>query len=367
MRQSWRRTRMDQHNDPLTRVHILASAESSPLVLYGLLDVLTSVGTIYSEVTTSMPGQPLIDVKIAAESTEPFRCYGKVMVEPDVALEDVAETDIVIVCDMYQPIDKPPFGLYQAETAWLRRMYESGAIVSSVCSGSLILAEAGLLDGMETAGHWCYAQTFRDHYPKVVMREDLALCCAGPDERIITTGAVSAWQDLALYLIARFCGHEHAVQTAKIYLFSEHAEGQLPYVVSTPRIQSSDATVRDAQIWIADNYATHNPVGKLAHKTGLSQRNFTRRFRAATGIAPLEYVQLIRIEEAKQLLETGRLSVEDAGYAVGYDDPTSFGRLFKRRTGLTPAAYRRKFATLTAINIQAQTKPDFSQLPTRAR
>ncbi|GGA46759.1 GlxA family transcriptional regulator [Pelagibacterium lentulum] len=358
---------MSLHPDKRPRVHVLASAETSALVLYGLLDVLGSVGAIYSEVTTGNPGEPLFSVKVAAENRDPFRCFGHVIVEPDEALADIESTDIAIVCDMYQPIDRPPFGLYRAETAWLRRMYEGGALVASVCSGSLILAEAGLLDGMETAGHWCYAQTFRDYYPKVVMREDLALCCAGPDERIITTGAVSAWQDLALYLIARFCGHEHAVQTANIYLFSEHAEGQLPYVVSTPRIQSTDAAVRDAQIWIADNYATHNPVGKLAHKIGLSQRNFTRRFRAATGITPLEYVQLIRVEEAKQLLETGRLSIEDAGYAVGYDDPTSFGRLFKRRTGLTPAAYRRKFATLTAINIPAQTKPDFSQLSTRTR
>lgn len=332
------------------RIHVLASAETSALVLYGLLDVLGSVGAIYSEVTTGTPGEPLFAVNVAAERNTPFRCFGNVLVEPDTALADVESTDIAIVCDMYQPIDRPPIGLYPAETQWLRRMYDGGALIASVCSGSLILAEAGLLDGLEAAGHWAYAPMVRQHYPRVHMREDLSLCPSGPDERIVTAGAVTAWQDLALYLIARFGGREHAIHTAKIYLFSEHAEGQLPYVVNTPRIQSSDAAMRDAQIWIAANYAKASPVGFLARSLGLSPRNLARRFRGATGVSPLDYVQSIRIEEAKQLLEVGTLSVEDVGYAVGYDDPTSFGRLFKRRTGLTPAAYRRKFSSLLAID-----------------
>lgn len=335
----------DAINGPI-RLYLLAGPGSSPSVLYGLFDVLLSVGVIYREVTEGTPGAPMFDVRIAAESAEPFRCFGRVPVEPDVAFEDVESADVVIVCDMSQPIDSPPYGLFAREGAWLRRMHDGGALVASVCSGSLVLAESGLLDGLEASGHWCYAPMFREYYPHVRLREDLVLCRAGEDERILTAGAVTAWQDLALYVVHRFAGHEEAIRTAKVFLFSEHADGQLPYAVTTPRLQNRDAMIRECQVWIAGNYAVANPVGHMAARTGVTPRSFARRFRAATGLPPMEYVHAIRIEEAKQLLETGALGVEDVGRAVGYEDPASFGRLFKRRTGLTPAAYRRKFSTL---------------------
>lgn len=329
-----------------TLLYLLAAPASSPSVLYGLFDVLVSVGVIYREVTEGKPGKPVFDVRIAAASSEPFHCYGRVPVEPDAAFDEIEQAEVVIVCDMSQPVDCPPRGLYAREAAWLKRMHDQGALIASVCSGSLVLAESGLLDGLEAAGHWCYAQMFREHYPQVRLREDLVLCRAGEDERIVTAGAVTAWQDLALYLVHRIAGHEEAIRTAKVFLFSEHADGQLPYAVTTPRLQTRDAIIQDCQVWIAENYAAPNPVGRMAARTGMPPRSFARRFRAATGLPPRDYVHVIRIEEAKQLLETGALGVEDVGHAVGYEDPASFGRLFKRRTGLTPAAYRRKFTTL---------------------
>jgi transcriptional regulator GlxA family with amidase domain len=335
-----------------TRIYLLAAPETSPLVLYGLLDVLGSVGVIYPEVTHGTPGEPIFEVKIAAISAEPFRCCGGVLVEPDATLDAIDAAEVVIICDMSQPIDRPPRGYYAREIAWLRRMHDQGALIASVCSGSLVLAEAGLLDGLEAAGHWCYADMFRSHYPQVRLRADLVLCRAGTDERIVTAGAATAWQDLALYLVHRFASHDEAIRTAKVYLFSEHSGSQLPYAVTTLRLQTRDATIRDSQVWIAGNYAARNPVGGMVARAGMTRRSFARRFQAATGLSPMDYVHAIRIEEAKQLLETGALGVEDVGHAVGYEDPVSFGRLFKRRAGLTPAAYRRKFAALGKVSRQ---------------
>jgi transcriptional regulator GlxA family with amidase domain len=340
---------MPESADGRIRLYLLAAPATSPGVLYGLFDVLGSVGVIYREVTEGTPGAPVFDVKIVAASTESFHCYGRVPVEPDATFDEVAAAEIVIVCDMSQPIDCPPHGLYVRESAWLKRMYDQGALIASVCSGSLVLAESGLLDGLDAAGHWCYLPMFREHYPQVRMRADLVLCCAGEDERILTAGAVTAWQDLALYLVRRFAGHEEAIRTAKVFLFSERSDGQLPYVVTSPRLQTRDAVIRDSQIWIAENYAVTNPVGRMAARAGMRPRSFARRFRAATGLPPIDYVHAIRIEEAKQLLETGALGVEDVGHAIGYEDAASFGRLFKRRAGITPAAYRRKFVTLARI------------------
>lgn len=335
----------------LPRVCLLAAAETSPSVLYGLFDVLSTVGAIYPEMTMGKPGQQLFDVKVVAATAEPFRCYGNVMVEPALSVDELDETDVAIVCDMYQPIDAPPHGRYQREIEWIKRMHAKGAIIASVCSGSLMLAEAGLLDGLEAAGHWAYREMFRAHYPNVKMRENAILCLAGEHNRLVTAGAVSSWQELAIYLITRFCGREQALRTTKIFLLSDHTGGQLPFAVTTPRVQKSDAIIADCQVWIAENYACSNPVAQMAARTGLKSRTFGRRFRSATGYEPMSYVQAIRVEEAKQLLETSDISVEEIGHAVGYEDPTSFRRLFKRKAGLTPAAYRRKFARVTVSGL----------------
>ena len=141
-------------------IALLATPETSPSVLYGMYDVLLSVGAVYADMTTGKPEDCLIDVRIVAATDKPFRCFGNVLVEPSAALDDVAEADVVVVCDIYTPIDTPPRGRYQREIAWLKRMYAKGSIVAAVCSGTLIPAEAGLLDGRECAGH-CEVQALR--------------------------------------------------------------------------------------------------------------------------------------------------------------------------------------------------------------
>jgi transcriptional regulator GlxA family with amidase domain len=250
---------------------------------------------------------------------------------------------------MYTPTDTPLRGRYQREIAWLKRTHAGGSILASACSGSLLLAEAGLLDGIECAGHWGYRDLFREYYPRVKFREDSILRVASEDDRIVTAGRVTSWQDLALHMIARLCGAQHAIRTAKIYLLSGHLDGQLPYAVMTKRLQKSDAVVHECQAWIAQNYACANPVATMAERSGLKPRTFARRFRTATGYLPMDYVHALRIEEAKQLIETESAGIDQVGFSVGYEDPTFFRRLFKRRAGLTPAAYRRKFAGILTV------------------
>ena len=343
---------MNEPDAKLPLVCLLASTETSPSVLYGLFDVLSTVGAIYREMTVGEEGNLLLDVKIVGATAEPFRCYGDVMIEPHAGIDEVGETDVAILCDMYQPIDTPPHDRYPREIDWLKRMHARGSIVASVCSGSLVLAETGLLDGLETAGHWAYREMFRDHYPKVTLRESAILCLDGESKRIVTAGSVNSWQELSLYLITRLCGPEHAVRTAKIHLLTDRSDGQLPFAVMTPRVQRSDAVIGDCQVWIAENYACSNPVARMTARAALKPRTFARRFRAATRYQPMDYVHALRVEEAKQLLESTTRSVEDIGQLVGYEDPTSFRRLFKRKAGLTPAAYRRKFAGILAAGLR---------------
>src|SRR3546814_14496401 len=105
----------------------------------------------------------------------------------------------------------------------------------------------------------------------------------------------------------------------------------------TRPMASEDGPISDCQAWIADNYAMAKPVERMVERSGLNARTFSRRFKAATGFAPLEYVQALRIEEAKQMLETDTLSADEVGASVGYDDSASFRRIFKRGVGLSPS------------------------------
>ena len=331
------------------RIVLLAAPETSALVLYGLYDVLSSVGQMWPDMTGAEPADALLDVRIVAATAEPFRCFGNILVEPHAAVAGVDDVDVVVVCDMYTPIDTPPRGRFAAEIDWLRRMHDRGALLASVCSGSLLLAEAGLLDGRSCAGHWAYRDLFHAAYPRIRFSPGEILDRSSEDDGLITAGAVTSWQDLALHLIARYCGPEHATRTAKVYLLAGHEDGQLPFSAMTSRVRTGDGVIRDCLAWIADHYASPNPVSAMAERSGLTRRTFARRFQAATGQRPIDHVQALRVEGARRLLETGGAAVDDVGFAVGYEDPTFFRRLFKRTTGLTPAAYRRKFAPIAAV------------------
>ncbi len=328
------------------RIALLAAPESSPSILYGLYDVLASVGPMWPDMLAAESAETLLDVSIVAASREPFRCFGNILVEPHAALGEVDDVDVVVVCDMYTPIDRSPHGTHTAEVEWLRRMHARGTLVSSVCTGSLLLAEAGLLDGRSCAGHWAYADLFRAAYPRVRFEPRAILDLSSEGSRLITAGGVTSWEDLALHLIVRFCSPEDAVRTARVYLLGGHEAGQLPFSAMTEHRRVEDRLIGQSLAWIAEHYAVASPVSAMVDRSGLTKRTFARRFAAVTGRTPIAYVHAIRIEGARRRLESESASVDDVGFDVGYEDPTFFRRLFKRSTGMTPAAYRRKFAPL---------------------
>ena len=328
------------------QICLLTSGETSPGVLYGLYDILSTVGAAYSDMISGITDEELLDIKIVAKSKTPFKCIGNATIEPHNSLSEIQKTDAVVVCDMYTPIDTPPKDKYTEEVEWLKQMYTNKALLTAVCSGTAVLAETGLLNGHEVSGHWAYRHMFAKYYPDVKWREDAIINFSAAHKRLITTGGVTAWQDLAIHLIKQFCGLQHAIYTAKVHLLQTHTEGQLPFAAMTQRYQNSDAIVNRCQTWIVDNLNCPNPVAQMTEHSGLTPRTFTRRFREATNYQPIDYVQNLRIESAKNLLETKSTSVDNISVQVGYEDPASFRRLFKRKVGITPSLYRKKFAYL---------------------
>jgi transcriptional regulator GlxA family with amidase domain len=267
-------------------------------------------------------------------------------VEPYAAIADLNVCDAVIVCDMYSPIHAVARNDYAPFLPWLRRMHRQGVLIGSVCSGALVLAEAGLLDGREVASHWAYAELFAEEYPKSRLRRDSILCLTHEAEGIVTAGGVTSWQELVLYIIRKFCGPEIARQTAKVHLLTGHERGQLPFAAMNRRQDPSDAVIAECQTWIADHYNEQNPVQRMTELSSLNPRTFARRFKSATGRSPMDYVLELRVEEAKQVLETTEIAVDEVSYQVGYLDPAAFRRIFRKIAGVTPQEYRRRFSRM---------------------
>lgn len=340
---------MRQPSDASVSVSLLAVAETTPAVLYGLLEVLSAVGAEGPGANGAKPSSRRMRPSIVSSRGGTFVTANGVPFPATVPLADVGASDVAIVTDLDLVGDVDPRGRWAAEAAWLRRQHENGAVICSVCTGSVLLAEAGLLNGVEATTHWAAVPILTECYPAVRMKPERILCAGGPDDRIVTSGGSASWADLALYLIARFCGAAEAMRISKIFVLGDHSDGQLPFAMMARPRRHDDAVVGECQAWIAEHYAEANPVARMVARSGLPERTFKRRFKSATGYTPLEYVQTLRIEEAKQMLESASVSVDAVGEAVGYRDPASFRRLFKRRTGVTPARYRQRFRSIAGL------------------
>lgn len=149
-----------------------------------------------------------------------------------------------------------------------------------------------------------------------------------------------------LYLIGRYAGTQEVRRIAKIYLIEPHGGGQMSYASLTAGRQHDDHLVAEAQIWAAQNYHLPSPVAAMAAYSKMTERGFHRRFKRATGQAPAEYVQTVRVEEAKQLLETTNMSIDEISEEVGYNEPSSFRLAFRKRVGISDSAYRKKWSAL---------------------
>ena len=325
---------------------LVAVPETAPATLYSLFEVFASVGTTWEELTGKPAGEVRMRPAIVAEQGQLMRCGLGAPVLPDATFDCAPAFDVVLVPDMLVEPGMDPRGKWPAAAEWVRTQYLGGAIVGSVCTGGLLLAEAGVLNDLEATSHWGVVPLFRQLYPRVRLEPEKVLALTGAEHRIITAGGAASWVELALYLIARFCGQEEAVRSSKVFLLGDRSEGQLPFAAMIRPRGHTDAIIDRCQVWIAEHYEVPNPVARMADHSGLTPRTFKRRFQAATGYTPIEYVQTLRIEEAKQLLEATDLQTDQISTEVGYDDPASFRRLFKRITGITPARYRQRFRSI---------------------
>lgn len=328
---------------PLT-IALLAAPETTAGTVFGLYDLFSSAGRDWGLLTRGEAGTPRARPFVVAARPEPFEVANKAWIRPDRSFEDCGAPDVVYVPEVLVPPGEPITGRFSDAVAWLGKCYEAGATIASACSGALLLAEAGLLDGCDATTHWAYCEGLRRHYPRVSVHPARCLVASGDGQRIITSGGVTSYLDLGLFLVARFFGQEEAMRLARAYLIDWHSHGQLPFSSLICSRQADDRQIAVMQEWIAENYAHSAPVAAMVELSRLSDRTFKRRFTQATGLKPLEYVHTLRLEEAKQLLETTEMTIDGVANEVGYENGSFFRRLFRRKVGLTPHAYRLRFS-----------------------
>ncbi len=329
-------------------VLILAIPETAGSALYGMLDVLLAAGNVWQTLVRAGGERCYFRVRIVSPDGKLFTCGNRIPVNPDCAVSDEPAAPILILPELWLGPDESLAGRYPAVVDWIRRRHAAGSTIYSACSGAILLAETGLLDGCPATSHWAYQDLFRRRFPKVRFDPAPNLVYADPYGRIVTAGGATSWHDLALHIIARHAGPGEALRIAKVYLLKWHDEGELPYAALVRPLPHGDGLVRKIEGILKDHFQDQDALTRAVNMAGIPERTLKRRFKSATGVSLIDYLQNLRIEHGKRLLETTAMPVEEISAEAGYSDVSFFRRLFKRLVGVTPLNYRRMFSKFAA-------------------
>jgi len=323
-------------------VSVVALPDAVASTLFGIFDVMNAfpiAGLSPPEMGTCQP----LHAEIVGLRTGSLTLASRVPIEVQRAVDSIDATDVVIVPSVLLGAEGWQKGRYPELVAWLLRMHEHGAILCSACSGIFLLAETGLFDGRHASVHYGYASAFAATFPSVQIHPERVLVVSGTRDELVSSGASTTWHDMALYLVARYAGATVALEVARMFALQWHQNDLTPYMSFQGKMDHNDGHIRSAQLWLSKHFSVSNAVEEMIKRSSLAERTFKRRFTSATGLAPIAYVQRLRIEDAKRRLERTDASVDEISWKVGYEDSAFFRRLFKRTTGLTPGAYRKRF------------------------
>lgn len=288
------------------------------------------------------PGAPApLSVRMVATRPGPVRIGSGVTFEAELARPD--EFDVLLVAaidysntgDLCRRLDS-----LVAERVLLRRCAEAGLRIASTCNASLLLAEAGLLDGRRATTSWWLANLARERYPAVEFAVEELLI---DDGSIVTAGAATASYELVLQMIEWAGGKALAHNVGRLMLVDRERQSQAPYISLALAQKPRQGLGERAEKWLQKRLHEAISVRALADHCRVSERTLLRRFHEDFGSTPLEYVQKLRVERAKALLETTHLSFEEIVGRCGYQDVSSFRRLFKHVVSMTPNDYRERY------------------------
>jgi transcriptional regulator GlxA family with amidase domain len=282
------------------------------------------------------------NVKLVGYQKEIQLNEGMFTIQVDEIFEE-AHPDIIIIPPMSGAIDDW-IELNRCCIPWLLRQYDKGTEIASLCVGAFLLAETGLLNGLECSTHWKTVDEFRRRFPLVNLVDYKIIT---EYNGIYTSGGSNSYWNLLVYLVEKFVDRDTAILTAKYFEVEIERNNQNVFMVFAGYKSHQDDQILQVQNYIEENYKNKLTMEELASEAALSTRTLQRRFKQATNYTIAEYIQKMKIEAAKKLFESEKLNVNDVLYEVGYADPKYFRLIFKKHTGMTPLEYRNKYLNMT--------------------
>lgn len=323
----------------MINVYILGFNYAFATSIVGVIDLLSTAGTAWNFFQGKSLA-PKFSVRLATPDGQTIRCLNNIVLQADCAFDAISDAQIVLVPSIGGDVEKT-LARNPELVECLRKQYDAGVQIASNCTGAFFLAEAGLLEGRKATTHWAHAERFRKRYPNVNLIPEQLVTADGP---IFCSGGGHSWFDLGLHFIELYIDHETAIESAKAMVIDSGRESQLSYFSLNQNKYHNDEAIKAIQEWIDQHYAEDFSLAWLAEEKAMSPRTLIRRFKSATGESPLAYLQTVRIEMAKRLLETSRQTIAEITQNVGYEDVSSFSKMFKRKVGLSPREYRGRFS-----------------------
>ncbi|MEU3599020.1 GlxA family transcriptional regulator [Streptomyces sp. NPDC006798] len=272
----------------------------------------------------------------ASPGGRPVRTGSGLTLVPDTDLGSAPVPHTLVVPGGADSVDSAP-----DVVDWLRERAADAERLMSVCTGSFLLAAAGLLDGHRATTHWAFCDDFARRHPKVDVDPEPIFV---RDGRIATSAGVTSGIDLALALVEEDHGRAAALAVARhLVVFLRRPGNQAQFSALLAAQTARREPLRDLQRWVAEHPDGDLSVDALAARARLSPRHFARAFHAETGVTPGRYVERVRLEHARRLLEETSHGVEEVSRASGYGTPEAMRRAFVRSLGTPPAEYRRRF------------------------
>ena len=298
---------------------------------------IASVMDVFNEANTQA-GSALYNMTVVAERRDTIRSASGLRLAPDLSIDDpMPGADTLLVAGSYGVPDTPS----DVVVAWLRARSESARRYGAVCTGAFLIGATGLIDGRHVTTHWYYADELHKRFPFAHVEPDSIFI---RDGRLFTSAGVSACIDLALALIEEDHGRKLAVSVARhMVMYLKRPGGQSQFSVPLAAQARTQSPVARVQSWVLDHPEEDLSLSVLANRAGMSPRNFSRVFRAETGLSPAVYVEQVRMDRARQLLEDTALPLDYVATQSGLGTAASARRVFLRRLGISLRQYRDRF------------------------
>ena len=283
--------------------------------------------------------EPLFNIHLVGNAKQIQLNDGLFSIQPDTLLADAENHDLIIIPSLMGDMMSATH-INREYGHWIARQYKNGVEIASLCSGAFLLAFSGILKGKQCTTHWMYANEFKHYYPSVKLVDEKVLT---HQSGIYSSGGSNAYWNLLIHLVEKYAGREMAIRTAKYFVIDFDRDIQSPFIIFNGLKDHDDETIINAQEFIEENFSEKITVEQLTSQFNITRRTFERRFKKATRNTVAEYIQRVKIEAAKKLLESGRKTVSDIMYEVGYVDIQTFRDVFKKITGMTPVDYMNKY------------------------